>query len=246
VHCTFTEEHYRQIMVSFLEAGYRFIGFAEADPSAERRVILRHDVDLSIDDALRIARIDSGLGIASCFHFLITAEIYNLSSRAGQAAIAEIRSLGHTVGLHLDPVAIADGDMDSPDFYMRLGKLFELASLIIGKLDSYSIHRPASVGKLDNLLPERLGFPVPCFADADRYRRDMQFMSDSRRQWRQGCVCNRIDALAGRSLQLVLHPIWWPQEACTREASLEKLVRSNQTADQYLASNLSFYNRILK
>ena len=63
-------------------------------------VILRHDVDLSLDAALRMAELEHDAG-ASATYFLMTESVfYNLDSSEGVAAIARLRELGHRVALH--------------------------------------------------------------------------------------------------------------------------------------------------
>ena len=100
--CAFTDDHYCEIMMAFLKEGYRFVGYKDFVLREARQVILRHDVELSLDNAVRIARIESDMGITSEFHFLLTSEIYNMSSPSGRSAITEISSLGHRTGLHVD------------------------------------------------------------------------------------------------------------------------------------------------
>jgi hypothetical protein len=243
VGCAFTENHYREILESFLAAGYRFTSFADFDERADRQVILRHDVDLSLDEALRIARIDKETGVTSVFHILATADVYNPWSASGQAALRELRSLGHRIGLHVDGSVLDVDGVDANSRREGLKLLFQAAQLALGPLDSYSLHRPASCGNLGEFQPQVLPFAVPPYAHA--FGR-IEYRSDSRREWRHGCVCGQVRNLAGRSLQLAIHPVWWPAVRCTREELLRRFKsRQQHLLETYLGRNLSFYRPCL-
>jgi len=242
--CSFTESHYRFVLQEFLSEGYRFRGYSDLSPGETHQVILRHDVDISLEDALRIARIESGMGVTSVFHFLLTSEIYNPASRKGKEILEILRNFGHRIGIHVDPMAIGTVNPEEASFQKGMVELFELARLVLGKVDSYSVHRPAANGKMDSLHPTRLTFNVPPYADADEYRSDILYRSDSRRTWRHGCICEQIPHLNGQVLQLNTHPIWWSPESRSREDVLRAhLSRQVGIVDEYFASNLSFYVR---
>ncbi len=84
--CSFDLAHYGEIVAAAKAGGYRFAHF-EGSP-LDGTVILRHDVDLSLDAALRMAEIEHGAG-ASATYFLMTESVfYNLDSSEGVAAIA--------------------------------------------------------------------------------------------------------------------------------------------------------------
>lgn len=234
--CDFTEEHYRAILRMLLDAGYEFIGYRELRPSGRRQIILRHDVDLSLDDALRVARWDADLGVSSTFHCLVTADVYNLASARSQAVLREIRALGHRLGLHVDA-----GDRHRPVDPADLERVFQLGALVLGPLDSYSIHRVASHESIASFTSGKLPFATPPCVHEAPYT-EILYRSDSRREWRHGCVCRDIEHWAGRAIQLLLHPIWWSRHPTTRWQGLQDFTRARGAAVQaYLEENLSFY-----
>src|SRR5262245_59335018 len=96
--CPFTLEHYGELLEAARAGGYRFAHFDE--PPTNGDLLLRHDVDLSLDAALRLAALEAEAG-ASATYFLMTASVfYNLASNEGGAAVTHLRELGHRVGLH--------------------------------------------------------------------------------------------------------------------------------------------------
>lgn len=63
--------------------------------------VWRHDVDVSLPAAVRMATLEADLGVVATFYVMTTSPFYS----AADAAVFAIRavSLGHRVGLHLDP-----------------------------------------------------------------------------------------------------------------------------------------------
>lgn len=62
----------------------------------------RHDVDLDLDAAVKMARFAQVAGVCSTFYLNPRADFYNLFSRQGADTIAAIREAGHHIGLHCD------------------------------------------------------------------------------------------------------------------------------------------------
>ena len=63
-------------------------------------VLLRHDVDLSLEAALAMAAVEADADVSSTYFLMTESVFYNLASTEGVSAIARLRELGHRVGLH--------------------------------------------------------------------------------------------------------------------------------------------------
>jgi len=177
--CTFDLDHYRELLEAAQAGGYRF-AFFEDEPE-ERTVILRHDVDLSLDAALRMAELEADAG-AQATYFLMTGSVfYNLGSHEGEQALARLRELGHRVGLHA--------------VYPRLD------------LDS----RFDSVIAWHNPDPEYMRAPVEGAINVmqDPWFQPQTYRSDSNQHWRSGCPHEELRAGAFPWLQLLTHPEIW-------------------------------------
>lgn len=104
----FTIKKYRQLLISLQKEGYEFITF-EAYCLGKRRpkfVILRHDVDEMAGNALKIAEVESQLGIISTFFFRIVKQ----SNKP--EVIREIINMGHQIGYHYEDLATTNGDKE--------------------------------------------------------------------------------------------------------------------------------------
>ena len=109
--CRFDLEHYAEILEAGKSGGYRFEGFGGGP---ERGTIyLRHDVDLSLDAALRMAELETEHGVSTTYLLMTESVFYNLASSEGIAAISRLRELGHAVGLHAVYPNVALDDRDA-------------------------------------------------------------------------------------------------------------------------------------
>src|SRR6266508_4337715 len=96
--CAFDLEHYAELLGAAQTGGYRFAFFdREPEPGT---ILLRHDVDLSLEAALALAELEAETGAAATYFLMTRSEFYNLGSPSGEQAIVRLRGLGHRVGLH--------------------------------------------------------------------------------------------------------------------------------------------------
>jgi hypothetical protein len=204
VSCAFDLDHYRELLEAAHAGGYRFACF-DGEPEAGE-VLLRHDVDLSVDAALRMAELEADADAVATYFLMTRSEFYNLDSPSGEASIERLRSLGHRVGLHaLWPQVDHDQRLDSV----------------------LAWHNPE---------PEYMREPVEGLTNvmaapwADVYR------SDSNQHWRQGCPHEELRAGSFERLQLLTHPELWVYPGATmRETMLamldaERVLRLRQLA----------------
>jgi hypothetical protein len=93
---------YRRLLEALKNAGYRFQSFEEycLNP-ANKIVILRHDVDRRPGNALRMAEIESAMGITGSYHFR------SVSSSNVPAIISRIAGLGHEIAYHYEDMTNA-------------------------------------------------------------------------------------------------------------------------------------------
>ena len=172
--CAFDLGHYRELLESAHAGGYRFSYF-DHEPEAGD-LLLRHDVDLSLEAALEVAEVEAEADAVSTYFLMTQSEFYNLHSPSGDAAIERLRRLGHRVGLHaVWPQVDRDPRFD--------------AVLAWHNPDPEYMREP--VEGLTNVMT------APW---ADVYR------SDSNQHWRQGCPHGELRAGAVEQQQQLTHP----------------------------------------
>ncbi len=205
--CSFDLDHYRELVEAAKAGGYAF-AFFDREPRAGE-VILRHDVDLSLEAALRLAELESAAEAPSTYFLMTRSNFYNLRSESGEHAIARLRELGHRVGLHAVWPHVDDHD-----------------------------ERFDQVLAWHNPDPEYMREPVDGLVNvmeapwADVYR------SDSNQHWRQGCPHEELAAGGFERLQLLTHPeIWAYPGATMRETMLAMLDADREMRLEWLAND---------
>ena len=204
--CDFGLGHYRELLGAAKAGGSRFALF-DHDPQAGD-LFLRHDVDFSLEAALTIARIDHELDARATFFLMPNSVFYNLASTEGRDALAELRALGHVVGLHARwPEVELDERFDPVIAW----------------------HNPG---------PEHISEPVPGALNVMESRFALNYRSESNQRWRQGCPLEALRAGEFEWLQLLLHPeIWVYPGATMSETMLAMLDRERERRLLQLAAD---------
>lgn len=192
--CAFDLTHYRELLDAAKTGGYRWATF-EAEPQPGD-VLLRHDVDLSLEAALVLARLEQAAGARATYFLMKESLFYNLDSELGRETLRELRSLGHAVGLHgVYPRASRDDRFD--------------AVLAWHNPDPEYVHEPVS-GFVNVMQP-------PWFTKG-KYR------SDSNQHWREGCPHEELRAGTFEWLQLLTHPEIWVYEGGTMGETMRAML----------------------
>lgn len=192
---------YRALVQNFLDAGYEVRLFDELDP-AKAHLVLRHDIDFSMAEAINIARIEAELGIRSHYYVLLRTEFYNLFGPNDWARLLELVELGHDVGLHFD-ASLYDQEMATLE-HAAAHECHVLEALLGREVTSISFHRPAK-----NLQGLAQKFARRTHAYEPRFFNEIAYVSDSTGLFRFGHPLDH-PAFAGlKPLQLLTHPIWW-------------------------------------
>ncbi len=142
----FTEAAYGDI-VDLARATYRFAGYRER--GTERHVLWRHDVDLSVHRALRLAEIECGKGVTATYFFFLHSAFYNLMEPAVRQRAKRIAALGHAVGLHFDAANYSGKAWTSESLEPQLATERDLlATLLDRPVEAVSFHNPDVGGVL--------------------------------------------------------------------------------------------------
>jgi len=205
--CAFDLAHYRDLLEAARSGGYRFAHFGEEPGRGD--LFLRHDVDLSLAAAVRMAELEADAGATSTYFLMTESVFYNLASKEGVAAVARLRELGHRVGLHaVYPNAALDARFDP----------------VVAWHNPDPEYMTAPLANAINVMEER-------YFEPHTYR------SDSNQRWRSGCPHEELRAGSFPWLQLLTHPEIWAFEGHTMGQTMralleaEKLRRLEQLAE---------------
>lgn len=103
------------------EKGYSFADYLNYS-NFNKAVILRHDVDFSLEKALEMAEIEKKEEVQSTYFILLSTNFYNIFSKESCDIIKKIQSLGHNIGLHFDEKKYDITDKESMEFYITKEK----------------------------------------------------------------------------------------------------------------------------
>ena len=211
----FSLKGYRQMLEYLESCGYTARNSDDAEVG-ERHMLLRHDLDMSIDAALPIAEIERDMGISATYFVMVRNEFYNPFSKRSLDGLQRLIDLDHTLGLHLD-ISQYGEDWHTVDISAER-ECAVLEALIERPVDLISFHRPPQrVLGLSRLIAGRHHAYEP------RYFQEFGYCSDSKGEWQYGNPTNHESVKEGRALQLLTHPIWW--DANFGENVREKLDR---------------------
>jgi hypothetical protein len=227
----FTHAGYAAFLAEFAALGYCSASFLNFDPTA-RHLLLRHDIDMSIEAALPIAEIEREAGFFSYFFILLGSELYNPFSRRSRTSLRQLLTHGHKIGLHFDIAAYPD----QPDRLDTLAaeECVHLEDITGNPVEIISFHRP-----IVDLLNNQAQFGGRPHTYMPSFFSEIGYCSDSRGSWRHGSPLEHEAVRAGRALQWLTHPIWWGGEKdLLPEQKLEFFLQNRcDLLDRELAEN---------
>ena len=213
--CEFSYKHYFEVIDSIKEK-YYFGTISEFHKllKIKKFILLRHDVDVSLDYALKLAEFEFEHGVKSTYFILLHSDYYNALSKSNQHKIKKISDLGHEIGLHYDTNFLT---VDKKNITLQLKREVQILSDLIGKeIISIAQHNPSITN-------------CPNFESDLRYvdsrdpeiTKEVKYISDSVHNWREGCMCKHIKNFD--RLQILTHPIWWSENSKSADLAFEQL-----------------------
>lgn len=238
---TFTTDGYVEMLNLLKEKGYQTTDYFSWE-KYDKCVILRHDVDTDLQQALSMAETEHMHGITSTYFVLLTSNFYNIHSSRNRNIVKEIQGMGHTVGLHFDETAYpADAgyvDKIEPDIRKELGILSEVLETDI---TVFSYHRPTKA-----ILDTDIKIQGAVNSYGNLFFRQFKYLSDSRMHWREP-VLDIIQMGTYSHLHILTHPFWYHREEIgMKEILYDFLNRAGMERYEDLNDNFTDLGDILK
>ena len=216
INCDFSLRHYFEIL-DYASSKYKIGPLKEFEKlrKEEKFVILRHDVDFSLEHALLLAKKENERGIRATYFILLQGMHYNALSNENIKIIKKMYNFGHEIGLHYD----SNFTKSKLRLNLQIKKMSEILENIIGeKIFSIAQDNPSishGINARDNTE----------YFDAmnSSILKNTTYFSDSGQNWRRGCVCNHIDRY--NNLYILTHPIWWSEKPISRESTLLNFIK---------------------
>ncbi len=201
----FRMAHYREILEAALANGYRFATFADHETEdVPKLILMRHDIDLSIDNCVAFAHIEHERGVRATYFVRLHARQYNPFEYHTYRKLREIEGLGHELALHYEPGFAAAVAEDEAQMVRREKTMLE--ALLDHPVISASAHLPGKSGMTVNEA-NLDSFSLRYEAYTPRFMKGFKYLSDSNGRWREGCVCGHLGEYD--RLHVLIHGFWW-------------------------------------
>ena len=209
------------MFIRYLAQKYKIIQCCQLTTCDVPYLILRHDVDVSLLSALKMAEIEHNLGVVSTYFVLLSSEHYNPFNGANVGIIRRISELGHEIGLHYD---IEQYNHYNEDVIHGLKAEIHALEIIVGKkIRSISSHAPKGPNSFLN---------IEGYVNADNPNLRDVYVHDSQRIWTIKSLSVLLNNPPKR-VQLLVHPCLW-----------DKSRKRKKKLDLVLLDLLLFLNRL--
>lgn len=214
----FTYRGYRSLLQLLRENQYTFTNYHEYE-AHQRCVILRHDIDNSISQAVRLAEVEAEAGVKSTWFLLLRTDFYNPASASSLTALRRMQQMGHEIGLHFDEALYPDETLEQ-----ITGKILRekdiLSDILQTPVTAVSMHRPSKA-----MLAADLPIDGMINSYGQTFFRDFKYLSDSRCRWREP-VEDIICSGAYNRLHILTHAFWYHEQERDITESVGAFIRS--------------------
>lgn len=218
-------ENYRNILRTGLDAGYRFISFADiGKEDAARTCLLRHDIDSELLGCSPMLDIERDLGVRATYFLMTRSTAYNLFSVEARAVVSRMIADGHQIGLHFMGET-CEGDDGAALCEKILRERHWLAEEFGADLHAVSFHQPTrAILDADLFVPGLV----------NTYNRQQMgpyfYLADTNMQWRSGHPADLFRAGTHARMQLLIHPMWWTAEPTDVRGKWTAVLERNRAA----------------
>ena len=224
IDCQFSITHWQDILKQAIALGYRFCSFddyAIGPKDNEFTILLRHDVDVSLKKAIRLAKIESNLNIFATYFIRLKSRFYNPETPENRKLINELKEQNVEIGLHYDLQYYQEHGNDPLKMFAT--DIEKLSNLIDSAVRVCSSHRQRSFSTLKNEDIRRTGIFYEAYEPA--FIAQAKYISDSKRHWREGCLCKWLGK--EKRLTVLMHPIWWFGQEIDKNVILDRIKKGD-------------------
>lgn len=215
----FTYKAYENLLLKVREKGYDYADY-EDWMHYDRCVIMRHDIDFDLHQAVKLAEIEQYQGVAATYFVMLTSDFYNIFSKKSMEAIHKIHGYGHKIGLHFDEARYQETVMEASTLEEKIVQEAKILSEAAGcKVNVVSMHRPSQ-----NTL--QAGYEIPGLINSygQTFLKEFKYLSDSRRRWREP-VDQILDIAEYDRLHILTHAFWYHEKEKNMQDSLYEFVK---------------------
>lgn len=193
----------------------------------DRFVIMRHDVEYSVERAYELAKTEESMDFTSNYFFQWTNNSYNILSRRNMDMIKDMHERGHNIGLHY----ALNGLTDMEQVRKRIVQEINILSEMFGfKITQFSVHRPSKDVLRENIkLPGIINaYQEEFFTFGENITEDtpveVKYLSDANHIWRYGYPDEK-NILGHDKVQILTHPFAWTKQGYDNFENYKTLIK---------------------
>ena len=197
----FTLDIYHKLCVSAMAAGFRIQRVNDYLSSSikgeEKKIIMRHDVDLRPERALEMAKLEKSLGFNSTYYFRFINGVFN------EEIIKEIHGMGHEIGYHYEVLAKCNGKMSEAieKFKFELSKFRQIVHVDTICMHGSPLSKWNDLDLWENYNFEDYEIQGEAFLSIDYD--NVHYFTDTGRSW-NGDAYNVRDKVRSNKLKIVV------------------------------------------
>ena len=177
--------------------------FNKFDSQVKQGIYLRFDVDISINNALKISKFLKSKHIIGNFFFQPNNEIYNIFNTKNKNIINQIKKDGHLIGLHVDEnfFSITEKNiLNILNFFRNNG--YKFSNVI-------SFHRPSK-----SILKKKYKNLINTYEE-NFFNKDIYISDSGKNIFFENNIDNFLKN-KNKAIQILLHPVWWTNIKTTK------------------------------
>lgn len=223
---SFSYNEYLLILDS-VKAMQRLKDFKEINENTLEFIIIRHDVEFSVERGYKMAKLEADIAhINTSYFFQIRNNSYNVLSKYNIDMIQSIYQMGHKVGLHVHLNALEDLH-NIKEYIIKDVKTLQYYTEI--PVDRFSFHRPSSkvlslnlrIDDLINTYSDKYFHFIDNETNISNLR--IKYFSDSMHRWKYGYP-DKENLKKHKKVQILIHPYSWTEAGYDSEKNFETLI----------------------
>lgn len=232
----FTEYHYRYLL-NEAKKRWSFGSFVDYR-SADNICLWRHDIDISVHRAYRLAQIEREENVTTTYFVHLHSPFYSIFEASTMQLLNNIKDLGHHIGLHFEPSFFQlERNEEEKLIKWLLWEKKLLEDLLSTTIHVFSFHNP-DIGGWESYPTEIVADMINTYSSY--FQVHYNYCSDSNGYWRYQRLKDFIQNASSSKIQVLTHPVWWTPESMSPR---ERVTRCIQGREQFLQEQ---YNHSLQ
>jgi len=224
----FSFDDYKEI-IRIVKSTGNACGYKDAI-NRDKFVIMRHDVEYSVERAYALSKVEEGMDFTSTYFFQWTNNSYNVLSRRNMDMIKDMHERGQTIGLHFALNGMTDMKLIRKQIVKEINMFSEMAGF---EIDEFSFHRPSKDVLRENIKLDGIlnAYQDDFFTFAENVDENtpvaVKYMSDANHIWRYGYP-DEANITSFDRVQILTHPFAWCKKGGDNFTNYKYLVEEKE------------------